>query len=462
MAESVLRLTLEILYRLTGEDYTLVKKTSSERCPAPVYEEWGGPLRPIPRPHPLIHDQILELTMKMTELLTGEVTLLGMLGHDPVMEAPGDDCSHCVCQVPIRCQDVAVYFSMEEWEYVEGHKERYQEPRSLTSPDDFSRSSVEHVMSTDFKAEDCDIIQVPYEEYNPPDIPPAPHCQDISYDSIIQVLSSDPSQIAEQEKNHKNNVRRRRSHTIKRPYPCPLCAKCFAHKSDLSKHQRIHKGEKPFSCTYCGKSFTDKSNLVTHERIHTGEKPFSCSECGKYFRDKSNLVTHQRIHTGEKPFICLECGKCFSRKSYLLDHQRSHTGEKPFSCSECGKCFRDKSNLATHQKIHTGEKPFSCLECWKSFSRKSYLVDHQRSHTGEKPFSCPDCGKCFTQKSTVLEHQKIHTGMKPFLCTICGKCFLKKSTLMAHHKTHRGETPFPYSECFIQESNLAEHPILHT
>ncbi|XP_077111192.1 oocyte zinc finger protein XlCOF29-like [Ranitomeya variabilis] len=88
MAEKILHLTLEILFRLTGEDYTIVKKTSSESCQDPVSEGWGRPLSPImgPPPHLLVHEdingqKILELTYKMIELLTGEVTLLGMLGH---------------------------------------------------------------------------------------------------------------------------------------------------------------------------------------------------------------------------------------------------------------------------------------------------------------------------------------------------------------------------------------------
>ncbi|XP_073536998.1 gastrula zinc finger protein XlCGF66.1-like [Phyllobates terribilis] len=150
MAERILPLTLEILLRLTGEDYTVVKKTSSERCQDLVSERWGIPLSPImgPPPHPLIHEdindqKILELTYKMIELLTGEV--------------------------PIRCQDAAVYFSMEEWEYLEGHKDLYKDvmmeiPQPLTSPVLSSKKTTPErcprpLLPQDCKQEDPDVPQ---------------------------------------------------------------------------------------------------------------------------------------------------------------------------------------------------------------------------------------------------------------------------------------------------------------
>ncbi|XP_073537024.1 uncharacterized protein [Phyllobates terribilis] len=141
MAERILHLTLEILFRLTGEDYTVVKKTSRERCEDPVSEGWGRPLSPItgPPPHPLIHEdindqKILELAYKMIELLTGEV--------------------------PIRCQDVAVYFSMEEWEYLEGHKDLYKDvmmevPQPLTSPDLSSKRTTPERYPRPLLPQDC-------------------------------------------------------------------------------------------------------------------------------------------------------------------------------------------------------------------------------------------------------------------------------------------------------------------
>ncbi|XP_040282711.1 uncharacterized protein LOC120996665 [Bufo bufo] len=111
ISRRILDFTLEIISLLSGEDYTIVKKTSGGN---PNISELGGWSRtPITELPPLIHEhKILELTHKMMELLTGEV--------------------------PVRCQDVAVYFSMEEWKYLEGHEDLYKEammedPRTQTS-----------------------------------------------------------------------------------------------------------------------------------------------------------------------------------------------------------------------------------------------------------------------------------------------------------------------------------------
>ncbi|XP_073519185.1 uncharacterized protein [Phyllobates terribilis] len=471
---------------LHNQDYTVVKKTSSERCQAPVSEGWGRPLSPITGPpsHHLVHEnmndqKILELAYKMIELLTGEV--------------------------PIRCQDVAVYFSMEEWEYLEGHKDLYKDvmmevPQPLTSPGFIHGEDLTHINTTEtymrsdewckeeiptydypddctrrsdgqeiFKSDDLEIPQDTIEvNAITPDIPSSLHRKDLSSDPMKQVLSSDSLPTTKENQNkirtkrtapkakksfsHSENgnlftlkksiLKHQNIHTMDNRFFYSKRGKCFNHKSVFVNHQRTHKGEKPFSCSECGKCFNRKAHLNIHQRTHTGEKPFSCSECGKCCNLKSDLVRHQRTHTGEKPFSCSECGKCCNFKSDLVRHLRTHTGEKPFSCSECGKCFNQKSVLINHQRTHSGEKPFSCSECGKCFTQKSNLVNHQRTHTGEKPFSCSECGKCFNHKSHLNKHQRTHTGEKPFSCSECGKCFNHKSALVKHQRTHTGEKPF--------------------
>ncbi|XP_073516243.1 uncharacterized protein [Phyllobates terribilis] len=410
MAERILRLTLEILFQLTGEGYTVVKKTSSERCQDPVSEEWRRPLSPItgPPPHPLIHEdindqKILELTYKMIELLTGEV--------------------------PIRCQDVAVYFSMEEWEYLEGHKDLYKDvmmevPQPLTSPDlsskrttpercprpllpqdckqedpnvpqdhqgedlthinttetyvrgderckediptyDYpdvcTRRSEGHLTSSIFKSDNFEIPQDTIEmNAITPDIPSSLHSKDLSSDPMKQVLSSDSLPTTKENQSRKISIKKQIATKAKKPFSRSEYGNSFPLKKSFLKHEKIHKAKNRFSCSKCGRCFNQKSDFVRHLRTHTGEKPFSCSECGKCFTKKSTFIRHQRTHTGEKPFSCSECGNCFTAKSNLIAHQRTHTGEKPFSCSECGKCFIKKLTFIRHQRTHTGEKPFSC------------------------------------------------------------------------------------------------------
>ncbi|XP_069606436.1 oocyte zinc finger protein XlCOF7.1-like isoform X2 [Ranitomeya imitator] len=508
----ILHLTLEILYRLTGEDYTVVKKTSSERCQVTVSPGWRRTRSPItePPPHPLIHKDIndrniLELTYKMIELLTGEV--------------------------PIRCQDVTVYFSMEEWEYLEGHKDLYQDvmmkgSQPFTSPvlsskrttperclhpllpqdcklenpnipqdhqgndvtninttetyvsgdeqckeeipthdyPDCTRSSEGHVISKDCKEDDHGITQETYEELEIiPDIPSALHSKDLSSDPIQEVFSPDSIQTINQNENNRRDSEPDGSHKGENPFACLKCGKCYVDILNLVKHEKSHK-ERKFKCSKCEKCFTKNAHLIRHEKSHTGEKPFSCSKCGARFDYQSKLNGHQRRHTGEKPFSCLKCGKCFSQKSGLADHQKTHSGEKPFSCSECGKCFKHKFVLVKHHRVHTGEKPFLCTECGKCFAQKSHLNVHQKTHTGEKPFLCSECGKCFSTKRTLGYHKKTHTGEKPFSCSECEKCFAWKSNLVEHQKVHTGEKPFvclDCGKCFKFKSCLVPHRRTH-
>ncbi|XP_073536819.1 uncharacterized protein [Phyllobates terribilis] len=505
MVERILHLTLDILFRLTGEDYILVK-TCSERCQDPVSEGWGRPLSPItePPPHPRIlediNDQkILELIYKMIELLTGEV--------------------------PIRCQDVAVYFSMEEWEYLEGHKDLYKDvmmevPQPLTSPvlsskrttperclrpllpqdckqenpnvpqdhqhkdlphinttetyvrgdeqckeeiptydypGDYIRNPKRHVRSSEVELFDHDITEVAYEEQvSIPDLPSALQSKDLSSDPFQQIMSPDSLQ-----KNNRKDVEHERS--PKEENPCLQGGKCYEDTLNLVKPEKSHTKAKEFSCSDCGKCFTTKSKLGIHERIHKVGKPFSCSICGLCFSRYWNLNRHERCHTGVKPFLCLECRKGFTTKSKLLIHKRMHTLEKPYSCSTCGAYFKDYWGFIIHERNHTGVKPFSCSECEKCFTRKSDLIIHQRIHTGERPFICTECGKCFSRKTHLVRHLRCHTGEKPHPCSECGKCFTTDSKRVRHDQIHK-EKPYSCSTCgsyFNNCSNVIRHEGSH-
>ncbi|XP_072279548.1 uncharacterized protein [Pyxicephalus adspersus] len=497
LTEKILNLTLEIIYLLTGEIYGPLEKLKGSKTPT-IHPDTPGrgernqsAIENLSPPSLALERspndrKILEVTQKMIGLLTGEV--------------------------PIRCEDVTLYFSMEEWEYLEGHKDLYkkvlmEDKETSTTLDGsnnrnqpercpcslYSRDSSQEHQESHQKVQDERLIHVKVEitessqpnvlckeeniptdlssNGNPPEKCPHPlYSQDSTHEDqeISQDDQDDDLVIIEVEGTDEEDVRDHEWNNEQKIPPIQIRSDGQYKKLGLKNHHIIlpngefDEGNGVIEDSVSGNPITQNSGLllISDPSIHNE----SSSIHPHHFVHQAALFPYLDSNGGEGQFQCSDCEKSFTKCSHLLIHERTLTGLKPHRCPDCGKSFAKKSHLVTHQRIHTGEKPFTCSLCGKSFTDKSNLAKHEMIHTGDYPFSCSVCGKGFVQKSLLDFHEKIHTSEKPYTCVDCGKDFARNSHFLMHRRTHLGEKPFFCSECgkaFTKRSHFIAQEFIH-
>ncbi|PIO32782.1 hypothetical protein AB205_0208730 [Aquarana catesbeiana] len=398
--EKILNHALGIIYLLTGEEYVVVKKNS---------------------PHSSTHS------------LTGDV--------------------------PIKCGDISIFFSTEEWDYIEKNKNLYKDV-TVNNGQSFDEMRMETKMSLDVQEDEIECVSIPDGMEDTETKEEASKPLDIEPEVIIGDINDSAARIEQVDEMHDSGHLVDKSETV-----IDVTDDSVLVRTVEESHSVLVHDEAPVERTYITEDFQEENFInnfpndsydvvnVTPDPLHNQHehKPFPLVESFLHDNnttwDNMHLIRRksrkQDLHSKAEhfefeaipnedqldefdndltykpcltipqepatPFICGECGKCFISEPFLAEHMKKHSVERPHRCHQCGREFEYRSRLVVHLRTHNGEKPHKCEECGKDFNYRSRLLVHQRKHTGVKPHKCIQCGKQFDYRSHLLRHQRTHT-----------------------------------------------------
>ncbi|XP_044149951.1 zinc finger protein 883-like [Bufo gargarizans] len=185
---------------------------------------------------------------------------------------------------------------------------------------------------------------------------------------------------------------------------CKGIMKCYCNLAKTNWKKR-------FVCVDCGKGYRQESHLMAHQKCHYRGQPYKCSLCEKSFKKPSHLKKHQKTHQVFE-YKCYKCQLVCQTVKDLKEHKLVHQKPKlPKLCIKCGKEFSSAQDLKSHlQEAHS--RLVECTLCHQHFHNKTALVNHQREHLGHEIYKCQKCEKVYTRLTYLLRHAEVHSKDK--------------------------------------------------
>ncbi|XP_026957401.1 zinc finger protein 786 [Sagmatias obliquidens] len=224
-------------------------------------------------------------------------------------------------------------------------------------------------------------------------------------------------------------------------------------------------------CPVCGEGFW-KNVSEQHQGSHSKDLPH---RAWNQFRKQTEAQQPLSIPRGQRHFRCPGCGRGFRQKSCLLRPLSIHPEESQLLGSEC--------EVYAHH-LRAGPRPSQCPGCDERGPRGPPGAERPGSRregagaaseqaelprSGEKPglspageerpealepgpgaerpASCGPCGRRSSPQCGLPDHTHVHSAERPFRCAECGRASRQHGRLRLHRRLQSEEQPFACPEC---------------